>query len=380
MIPYGHQHISEDDIQEVVNVLRSDWLTQGPAVERFESAVAEYCGAQYAVAVSSGTAALHLAALAAGFSPGDEVITSPITFVASANCIVYAGAIPSFADIDSDTYCIDIERLQEKISVRTKGVIPVHFSGQPCDMEKLSAVALENRLTVIEDAAHALGASYEVNGEWHKVGSCAHSDMTIFSFHPVKHITTGEGGMITTNNKNFYERLLLLRSHGITKDRQKMTRNEGSWYYEQHELGFNYRITDLQCALGLSQTKKIDHFLCRRREIAERYNQAFARISSLKLPFQRQGTHSSWHLYVLQCRDMKRRKLFDRLQDSGTGVHVHYIPVHTQPYYQKYFGFRQGDYPQAETYYQHAITLPIHPSLSDKEIDFVISSVLNATR
>jgi len=380
MIPYGHQHISEDDIQEVVNILRSDWLTQGPAVERFESAVAEYCGAKYAVAVSSGTAALHLAALAAGVSPGDEVITSPITFVASANCIVYAGAIPVFADIDSDTYCIDIEQLQEKISVRTKGVIPVHFSGQPCDMEKLSAVALENRLTVIEDAAHALGASYEVNGEWHNVGSCAHSDMTIFSFHPVKHITTGEGGMITTNNEKLHERLVLLRSHGITKNHQKMMRNEGSWYYEQHELGFNYRITDLQCALGLSQARKIDCFLCRRREIAERYNQAFARISSLKIPFQRQGTHSSWHLYVLQCSNMKRRKLFERLQDSGIGVHVHYIPVHTQPYYQKYFGYRQGDYPRAETYYQHAITLPIHPSLSDKEIDFVISSVLNATR
>ena len=233
MIPYGRQQITEEDIQAVVEVLRSDWLTQGPMIPRFEQAVAEYCGAKYAVAVANGTAALHLAALAAGFRQGDEVITSPITFVASANCIVYAGATPVFADIDPKTYCIDPQQIKNRITPATKGLIPVHFAGQPCDMAEISTLARARNLTVIEDAAHAIGASYKHEGETYKVGGCAHSDMTIFSFHPVKHITTGEGGIITTNSRELYEKLNLLRTHGITRDPDKLSQNHGTWYYEQ---------------------------------------------------------------------------------------------------------------------------------------------------
>jgi perosamine synthetase len=249
-IPYGRQSISEDDIAAVVEVLRSDWLTQGPVVERFERAVAEYCGARYAVAVANGTAALHLAALAAGFGPGDEVITSPITFVASANCIAYTGAKPAFADIDPRTYCIDPEQIRSRLTPATRGLIPVHFAGQPCDMAAIAEVARERGMVVIEDAAHAIGASYQVDGVTSKVGCCAHSDMTIFSFHPVKHITTGEGGMITTNNEDLYKKLLLLRTHGITRDPQLLSRSDGPWYYEQQVLGYNYRITDIQPQSG----------------------------------------------------------------------------------------------------------------------------------
>jgi len=375
MIPYGHQDISEEDIQEVVKVLRSDWLTQGPMVERFESAVAAYCGVQYAVAVSSGTAALHLAALAAGFKPGDEVITSPITFAASANCIAYTGAKPVFADIDSATCCIDIAQIREKISDKTKGIIPVHFAGQPCDMPAIAAVAKEHGLTVIEDAAHALGASYESNGTWHKIGSCAHSDMTIFSFHPVKHITTGEGGVITTNNAELHRKMILLRSHGIIREPEQMLRNDGQWYYEQHELGYNYRITDMQCALGLSQLKRLDAFVSRRKEIATLYNQAFSQIA---VPAQRQGTRSSWHLYAIRCGANKRKYIFDTLRKNEIGVNIHYIPVHMHPYYQREFGYHQGDFPQAETYYQETISLPIYPALSDEQLTRIVSSVLEA--
>lgn len=373
MIPYGHQDISEEDIQEVVNVLRSDWLTQGPMVERFERAVAGYCGARYAVAVSSGTAALHIAALAAGFGIGDEVITSPITFAASANCIVYTGARPVFADIDNATCCIDVGEIRKKISTKTKGIIPVHFAGNPCDMAEIAEAAREYGLTVIEDAAHALGSSYEEQGVWHKVGSCAHSDMTIFSFHPVKHITTGEGGMITTNNPELYRKILMLRNHGITREPQQMHGNDGSWYYEQQYLGFNYRITDIQCSLGLSQLKRMDEFTYRRKSIAAIYNKAFAK-TTICLP--KQGTNSSWHLYAIRCDRTKRKYIFDALREKGIGVNVHYIPVHTHPYYQKTFGCQRGDFPIAEAYYQEAISLPIYPALSDVQLNKIISSVI----
>ena len=373
MIPYGHQDISEDDIQEVINVLRSEWLTQGPMVERFERAVAAYCGARYAVAVSSGTAALHIAALAAGFGIGDEVITSPITFAASANCIAYTGARPVFADIDDTTCCIDVAEVKKRLSKKTKGIIPVHFAGHPCDIVKIAEVAREHGLIVIEDAAHALGASYEEHGVWYKVGSCAHSDMTIFSFHPVKHITTGEGGMITTNNVELYRKLLLLRSHGITKEPQQMHCDDGSWYYEQQYLGFNYRITDIQCALGLSQLKRLDEFLYKRRNISNIYNQAFTK-AAIRLP--KHGGNSSWHLYVIRCDGTKRKYIFDVLRNKGIGVNVHYIPVYTHPYYQRSFGYQRGDFPIAEAYYQEAISLPLYPTLSDTQLNQIISSVI----
>jgi len=375
-IPYGRQSISEEDIAAVVEVLRSDWLTQGPAVEHFEKAVADYCGARYAVAVANGTAALHLCAMAAGFGPGDEVITSPITFVASANCIAYVGATPVFADIDPQSYCIDPAQVQAKISPDTRGIIPVHFAGQPCDMGSIATMAKDRGLKIIEDAAHAIGASYEVAGETFKVGCCAHSDMTIFSFHPVKHITTGEGGMITTNDPHLYEELLLLRTHGITKDSEKITNNDGPWYYEQQALGFNYRITDLQCALGSSQLKRLDSFIARRRQIVANYNQAFADCEHLVTPFERVDCHSSWHLYMLGFKGMDRHRVFERLRGKGLGVNVHYIPVHMQPYYKKHFQTSPGDYPVAENYYAGIVTMPMFPSMTDEDVQYVIETVL----
>jgi UDP-4-amino-4,6-dideoxy-N-acetyl-beta-L-altrosamine transaminase len=376
LLPYGRQSLNEEDIQAVVDVLRSDWLTQGPAVESFERAVADYCGVKYAVAVANGTAALHLAALAAGFGAGDEVVTSPVTFVASANCILYAGATPVFADIDPRTYCIDPEQVKTRLSPRTRGLIPVHFTGQPCDMAALKAIADAHQLIVIEDAAHAIGATYDVAGQAYKVGSCAHSDMTIFSFHPVKHMTTGEGGMITTNDPALYERLYLLRTHGITKDPDRLTRNDGPWYYEQQVLGFNYRITDMQSALGLSQLKRLDDFVARRRQIAAHYTRALSPCDELIVPAQRPAAHSSWHLYMLGLRSLDRRCVFETLRSRGLGVNVHYIPVHLQPYYQDKFGCKEGDYPQAEAYYRGAITLPIFPAMTDSEVQQVIDTVL----
>jgi UDP-4-amino-4,6-dideoxy-N-acetyl-beta-L-altrosamine transaminase len=346
----------------------------------FERAVADYCGAKYAVAVANGTAALHLAALAAGFGAGDEVITSPITFVASANCIVYAGATPVFADIDAQTYCIDPVQIRSKVTRKTRGLIPVHFTGQPCNMGSIKVIAEEHQLIVIEDAAHAIGATYELDGQTYKIGSCSHSDMTIFSFHPVKHMTTGEGGMITTNSPELYEQLCLLRTHGITKDPGKLTCNDGPWYYEQQELGFNYRITDMQCALGLSQLKRLDAFVARRRQIAELYNIAFSACSELIVPEQNSAAHSSWHLYLLGLRTLDRRLVFENLRKQGLGVNVHYIPVHLQPFYQEKFGFKVGDFPKAEAYYQGVITLPLFPAMSDEDVSYVIKSVLDSVK
>jgi len=380
MIPYGRHSISEEDIQAVMEVLLSDRLTQGPVIKKFESAVANYCGARYAVAVANGTAALHLASLTAGFGPGQEVITSPITFVASANCIVYAQARPVFADIDPHTYCISPENIHSRLSPSTRGIIPVHFAGQPCDMATINTIAKNNGLTVIEDGAHAIGARYTVNGDIYKVGSCAHSDMTIFSFHPVKHITTGEGGMITTNNDVLYKKLVALRTHGIIKEPDRLSRNDGPWYYEQQLLGYNYRITDIQCALGLSQLSRLDKFIARRQEIVEKYNQAFSPFSELIIPQQRNGTDSSWHIYVLGFRSLDRKTIFKALTAKGIGVNVHYIPVHLQPYYMDNFHFKQGDFPHAESYYDRTLTLPLYPTMSDNDIRYVINSVIETIR
>lgn len=375
MIPYGRQTISENDIQTVVDVLRSDLITQGPVSVQFEKAIAEYCGARYAVAVSNGTAALHLSALAAGCGPGDEVITSPMTFVASPNCVLYCGAKPVFADIDSRTYCIDVEQIGKQLTTATCGIIPVHFAGQPCDMAGIHDLAREHDLIVIEDAAHAIGAEYKLGTQTFKVGSCAHSDMTIFSFHPVKHITCGEGGVVTTNSLELYHRLLLLRTHGITKKPEQMEKCEGLWYYEMQELGFNFRITDFQCALGLSQLKKLDAFVERRREIVDAYNQAFEMEPELIPPFEGHDVYSSYHLYVLQFKTLDRLTVFNALRDKGIGAHVHYIPVHLQPYYRKRFGYKSGDYPEAETYYRRVVTLPLYPIMTNEEVGSVIRAV-----
>lgn len=374
-IPYGRQSIDEDDIQAVVEVLRSDYLTTGPMVDAFEKLVCEYTGAKYAVAIANGTAALHAACFAAGIEPGDEVITTPITFAASSNSVLYCGGTPVFADVNPITYNIDPDDVRRKITDKTKAIIPVHFTGQPCEMDEIHAIAKEYGLLVIEDAAHALGADYKGK----KIGSL--SDMTIFSFHPVKHITTGEGGMIMTNEKNLYERLLLFRSHGIQRNNDLMTNYDGDWYYEQVELGYNYRMTDVQCALGISQLKKLDRFVARRRELVDRYNRAFENVTDIVCPKQLDECNSSWHLYVVQVEN--RKYIFDKLRESGIGVNVHYIPVYKHPYYQNH-GYANVCCENAEELYLHMITLPLYPDLKDEEQDYVIEQlkecIINAKR
>lgn len=368
-IPYGKQYIDEDDIKAVIEVLKSDYLTTGPKVSEFEKKVAYYVGAKYGVAVNSGTAALHIACLAAGVKEGDEVITSPITFAASSNCVFYCGGTPVFADIDADTYNISPSDIEAKITENTRAIIPVHYTGQPCDMDAITAIAKKHNLIVIEDAAHALGASYKGK----MVGSM--SDMTCFSFHPVKPITTGEGGMVVTNDEALYKRLLLFRSHGITRDEELMIENQGDWYYQQLELGYNYRITDISCALGLSQMDKIDGFISRRREIADAYNQAFAGVNGIKIPNQLECTLSGWHLYMICVKPSRRKEIFDGLRQLGIGVNVHYIPVYKHPYYQRN-GYKNCCLKNSEEFYAGAISLPIHPSLSDKEQNYVIEKVI----
>lgn len=370
MIPYGRQWIEEDDIQAVIEVLKSDYLTTGPKVQEFEKTVAEYVGAKYAVAVANGTAALHAVCFAAGIKSEDEAITTPITFAASSNCVLYCGGKPIFADIEADTYNIDPNDIARKITNKTKAIIPVHFAGQPCNMDRINEIAKQYNLIVIEDAAHALGADYKGK----KIGSI--SDMTIFSFHPVKHITTGEGGMITTNDKDLYDKLILFRTHGITRDSEFMTHNEGAWYYEQLDLGFNYRITDIQCALGISQMKKLDKFVARRKEIANKYNQAFRDVQNIILPKQSNNCNSSWHLYVIQILNKDRKQVFDKLKQLGIGVNVHYIPVYKHPYYQNN-GYNKTACANAENYYKHAISIPIFPKMTDKEVDYVINEIKN---
>ena len=379
-IPYGHQSISEQDIQAVVDVLRSDWLTQGPSVERFERAVAEYCGCRYAVAVNSGTSALHIACLAAGLGEGDTLWTSPNTFVASANCALYCGASVDFIDIDPRTYNVSAGELEKKIE-RSKGsghppkvVVPVHFAGQSCEMDRMAELARSNGFTVIEDASHAIGGRYRET----TIGSCIYSDMTVFSFHPVKIITTGEGGMVMTNRKDLYERLLLFRSHGITRDPGRMNAaTHGPWYYEQVELGFNYRMTDIHAALGASQLRRLMEFVERRRHLVQRYDSAFRELPVVP-PWQHPESRSAHHLYVLRLKTdeltITRQRVFDELRAAGIGVNVHYIPVHTQPYYRK-LGFKPGDFPEAEKYYEEAITLPLYYGLSEKDQDYVIGTL-----
>ncbi len=368
MIPYGKQTIEQDDIQAVVDVLKSDFLTTGPKIAEFEQTVADYVGAKYAVAISNGTSALHAACFAAGIGPGDEVITTPLTFAASANCVLYCGGTPVFADVDPKTYNIDPEDIQRKITDRTKAIIAVHLAGQPCDMDAIHSIAREHGLIVIEDGAHALGSVYKGK----KVGSM--SDMTTFSFHPVKPITTGEGGMIVTDNEDFYKKMILFRSHGITRDDSMMTRNDGPWFYQQFDLGYNYRITDIQCALGCSQMKKLDRFLARRKEIVAHYNEAFADCDNIITPYQLSDTESGWHLYIVQVKNCDRRQVFEKMREKGIGVNVHYIPVYMHPYYQEH-GYENVHCANAEEIYSHIISLPLYPGLTSEQQDYVIDTL-----
>lgn len=380
IIPYGRQDITPEDIAAVVEVLQSDWLTQGPKIPEFEAALASYCGAQYAVVVSSATAALHLACIAAGLKGGDRLWTSPITFVASANCGLYCGATVDFVDIDPHTYNLSVSALATKLDIAQKQgtlpkvVIPVHLAGQSCEMAALAELAQTYGFTLIEDASHAIGGQYRGR----PIGCCEFSTMAVFSFHPVKIITTGEGGAILTNNPDLYQRLIRLRSHGITRDPQQMVGDfHGLWYYQQLELGFNYRMTDLQAALGLRQLQRLDQFVERRRFLAQRYHQYLADLP-LTLPFQHPDTRSSWHLYIIRLKrdqiQASHREVFEALRSLGIGVNLHYIPVHTQPYYQQ-LGFQWGDFPNAEAYYQEAISLPLYYGLTLAQQDQVIQAL-----
>ncbi len=368
MIPYSRQQISKEDIAAVVKVLRSDWLTQGPMVAAFEKALAAYCGARFAVAVGSGTAALRLAYEAIGLQKGDEIITSPNTFVATSTMALACGATPVFCDIRSDTRNIDETKIEALITRKTKAIVPVHFAGHPCEMDAIRATAKKHNLVVIEEACHAIGAAYRGK----RIGS--ESDAVVFSFHPVKPITTGEGGAILTNNKKLYEKMCMLRTHGITKDPKKTT-SIGGWFYEMDALGFNYRLTDIQCALGLSQLKRLNQFQKRREAAAAYYFKRLKDESHITLPVSLPHIKHSWHLFAIEIKNKsKRRAVFDYLQKNGIGVQVHYIPVHFQPYYQK-LGFGTKNYPNAEKYYAGALSLPLFPSLSRKEQDFVIEKL-----
>ena len=380
MIPYGRQSISEEDIRAVVDVLRSDFLTQGPVVGRFEEAVAAYCGARYAVAVNSATSALHIACLAAGLGPGDTLWTSPNTFVASANCALYCNASVDFVDIDPRTYNMSVAELEKKLQEADrkgklpKVVVPVHFAGQSCEMEQIHQLTGRYGFSIMEDASHAIGARYR--GE--KVGCCSYSDMTVFSFHPVKIITTGEGGMVLTNRKDLYDKLIRMRSHGVTRDSSLMAGEcHGPWYYQQIELGFNYRMTDIQAALGASQMARLDEFVARRHQLAKRYDDAFGDLP-LTLPRQNPDSYSSFHLYVIRLSTdqtgQSRLAVYERMRQRGIAANVHYIPVHTQPYYQAR-GFREGDFPRSEEYYRQAITLPLFPAMTESEQDRVIEAL-----
>ncbi|URM33477.1 UDP-4-amino-4,6-dideoxy-N-acetyl-beta-L-altrosamine transaminase [Cytobacillus firmus] len=369
-LSYGQQWIDSDDIQSVIDTLTSPFITQGPRIEEFEKKVAQYSGAKYAVAFANGTAALHGACFAAGIGNGDEVITTPITFAASSNCVLYCGGRPVFADIDEETYNIDPSKIEDVITEKTKAIIPVDFTGQPVEMEAIRRIADKHDLVIIEDAAHSIGATFKGR----RVGTLA--DMTMFSFHPVKHITTAEGGMIVTDSEEYAEKLRLFRSHGITN--QNLTKDEGPWYYEMAELGYNYRMTDLQAALGVAQLKKLDHFIANRRQIVDRYNQAFASLPGVRTPFQHVQTQSSWHLYMLSLNleqlNVGRREIFEALRAENIGVHVHYIPVYLHPYYQK-LGYEKGLCPAAEKWYESALTLPLYPKMSDEDIKSVIKGV-----
>ena len=380
MIYYGKQNINEADIQAVVDVLKSNFLTQGPVLEQFERKVADYCGAKYAVAVTNATSALHIACKAAGLGHGGSLWTSPITFTASANCGRYCGANVDFVDIDKATYNMSPASLEQKLKKAKaagklpKVVVPVHLAGQSCDMQAIYKLAQEYGFTVLEDASHAIGADYLDT----KVGSCAYSDMTVFSFHPVKIITTGEGGLVLTNNEDLYKKLCLYRSHGITRDDELMTHEaDGPWYYQQVDLGYNYRMTELQAALGYSQMDRLDEFVARRRQLVARYD-ALLKDLPVITPHVLDGANPSWHLYMVWADFSKlsidKVQLFDEMKKRGIVLNLHYIPVHTQPYYQA-LGFKQGNFPVSEKYYEGIFTLPLYYSLTEKQQDEVVAAL-----
>jgi len=369
-LPYGQQWVDDDDIEALIDTLRSPFLTTGPQIKKFEEVVASYVGSKYAVAFSNGTAALHGACYAAGITEGDEVITTAITFSASANCARYLGADIVFADIDEHTYNIDPVDVVRKITQRTKLIIPVDFTGQPCDIDEVMKLAREHNLIVIQDGAHSLGAEYKGK----KVGSQA--DMTMFSFHPVKPVTTAEGGIIVTDDEDYYRKLLLFRSHGITQTPYAV--EQGEWYYEMIDLGYNYRMTDLQAALGSSQMKKLDSFIDRRRELAQQYTRLLSSVNGIKTPFQSEQSNSGWHLYSIQLDEQiigkNRKQIFEEMRAANIGVHVHYIPVYWFPYYER-LGYNKGLCPKAESWYEQALTLPLYPKMSDSDVEDVVNQL-----
>ena len=379
-IPYGRQDINEDDVQAVIDVLKSDFLTQGPAVPAFEKSISDYCNSKYAIAVNSATSALHIACLALGVGKGDIVWTTPISFVASANCALYCGANIDFVDVNPTTYNLSIEKLKEKLieaklnNALPKVVIPVHLCGQSCEMERIHKLGKEYGFKIIEDASHSIGGKYKKQ----PIGNCRFSDITVFSFHPVKIITTAEGGMATTNDAQLAEKMKLLRSHGITRDPDKMTQEpDGDWYYEQSELGFNYRMTDIQAALGISQISRLDYFVSKRHELARNYNHLLKKYP-IVLPSQHTDCYSGLHLYVIRLKLNKikqtHREIFEALRSNDIGANLHYIPIYRQPYYKK-MGFSNNSYPEAERYYQEAISLPLFPNLTKDQQQKVIETL-----
>jgi UDP-4-amino-4,6-dideoxy-N-acetyl-beta-L-altrosamine transaminase len=377
-IPYGRQSITPEDLQAVNEVLLGEYLTQGPKIAELESAFATYVGAKYAVAISNGTAALHLCAMALDVKEGTRVITTPITFAASANCVRYCGGEVWFADIDPETFTLSLEKTRALLESKPKGffsgIIPVDFAGLPVDLEAFRKLADEFGCWIIEDACHAPGGWFtNLAGERNLCGNGNYADLAIFSFHPVKHIAAGEGGMITTNNEKLYKHLLRLRTHGITREADLLIENHGGWYYEMQELGYNYRITDFQAALALSQLQRADAGLKRRQEIADRYTEAF-RKAGIETPFVYQNAQHAWHLYII--RTAKRKALYDHLRTKNIFCQVHYIPVHTMPYY-KQFGWKKGDFPLAETYYERCLSLPMYPALTNEQQDYVIEAIID---
>jgi len=397
IIPYGRQFVDENDIKAVIEVLQSKTLTQGPKTAEFESALSNISGGNYAVAVNSGTSALHIACLAAGVKEGDEVITSPITFVASANCTLYCGGKPVFADIDPETYNISPEEIEKQISSRTKAIIPVHFAGQSCDMEIIQQIIsnaekkYNHKIYIIEDACHALGSKYKGND----VGSCVYSDMVVMSFHPVKHITTGEGGAVLTNSNKLRKKLSRLRSHGITNSPEELINKEegfspsykagkskmNPWYYEQQNIGYNYRLTNIQAALGCSQLNKLPTFKERRRQIVNIYNKAFRNVDNIQIPFEAENCDSNFHLYVLlfdfMMFGLNRAEFIRKLKTRNIETQVHYIPVHTQPFYQKNFNTKWNDFPNAENYYKKCLSIPLFPAMTETDVEKTIHEIKN---
>lgn len=370
-IPYGKHYIDQEDIEAVVEALQADYIATGPGMDEFEKAFAKYVGAKYAVSVSSGTAALHAACYALDIKEGDEVITTPITFVSTASSVMLCGGRPVFADIEADTYNIDPEEIEKKITKKTKAIIPVHFTGQPCEMQKIHEIALKYGLHIIEDAAHAHGADYNKS----KVGSCEFSDLTAFSFHPVKLMTTCEGGMVTTNDEKLYQKMKLFRAYCSTKDRALLKdKNDGPWHYEIQGLGYNYRLSDVMCALGKSQLRKLDRFVERRRAIAKRYQEELGDVEGICIPYVKGNRNSSWHLYTIQIKGGRRKEVYLKMREAGIGVDVHYLPVYRHPYFQE-SGYGKVYCPNAETLYSNILSIPIYYGLDEDKQSYVIDTI-----